>query len=446
MHEQLKSRSVRGRIGFLQPLPARRSDMHRFEFAVCVCLLVVARSAAQTQPAIDPNEGIKHIAWKDAGSAVGQTVFVSGKIMNVGKTERIAFLNFEDKRPPGFVAVIFSDNWGKFPEDIRKAYNGKVVEIRGLVTLYQNRPQMVVTRPEQITILDAMPATEKLDDKQVETWSADPNKLVVCTFNSLNLFDDVDDPYTNDEGTRAKPREELEKLAETLRKVNADVVVLEEVENRGYLERFVKLFLGDMGYNHIVHFDGNDLRGIDVALLSRAPIGEVTSRRHLEFKGPDGIVRSFQRDVPAITVIPKMGAPLEIWPVHLKSKADSAETSEPIRLGEAAELRRLLDAEFATNPHARIIVMGDFNDTRDSKSLGIIFGSGANAMWAPEVKETADSIPDPEFPNGRPPIDFIALSPAMKAVYVEDSCQTRRAPAEYDGSDHDPQWAVFELQ
>jgi endonuclease/exonuclease/phosphatase family metal-dependent hydrolase len=172
----------------------------------------------------------------------------------------------------------------------------------------------------------------------------------------------------------------------------------------------------------------------------------VTSRRHLSFKGPDGIEEKFQRDVPAITVLPKVGAPLEIWPVHLKSKADGAETSEPIRMAEATEIRRLLDAEFAADPDARVMIIGDFNDTRDSKSLGIIFGSGPTAMWAPEVKQTDDSIPDPEFPEGRPPIDFIAISPALKAMYVEDSCQSRRSPRKYDGSDHDPQWAVFQLQ
>lgn len=420
--------------------------MYRLLLAALVSLILAPEASAQSKPAIDPDEGIKHIIWKDAGSAIGQTVFVSGKIVNVGKTERIAFLNFEDKRPPGFVGVIFSDNWSKFPEDIRKTYLGKIVEIRGMITTYQDRPQMVITRPEQIKILDTMPATDKLVEKLSIEWSKDPNKIVVCTFNALNLFDDIDDPYTNDEGTRAKPREEMQLWAEAIRRVNPDVVALQEVENRGYLERFVKLFLGDMGYDHIVHFDGNDLRGIDVALLSRAPIGEVTSRRHLEFKDPDGIVRRFQRDVPAITVMPKVGPPLEIWPVHLKSKSDSAETSEPIRLAEAAELRRLLDAKFAADQNARILVVGDFNDTRDSKSLGIIFGSGPTAMWAPEPKETEDSIPDPEFPNGRPPIDFISMSPALKAMYIEDSCQTRRSPAEYDGSDHDPQWAEFQLQ
>lgn len=394
------------------------------------------------QPAIAPDEGVKHITWKDAANAVGDTVYVSGKIVNVGKTNRIAFLNFEDKRPPAFTAVIFSDSWPKFSGDLRELYNGKIVEIRGLITKYQDRPQIVVTRPEQIKILSEMPATEKRASQPTIEWSGNPNEIVVCTFNTLNLFDDNDDPYTNDEGTRAKPREEMEKWAAAIRKVNPDVVALQEVENRGYLEKFVQIFLGDMGYNHIAHFDGNDLRGIDVALLSRAPIGEVTSRRHLEFKGPDGVTRRFQRDVPAITIMPKDSEPIEIWPVHLKSKSDGAETSEPIRLAEAAELRRLLDAKLKADPNARIIVLGDFNDHRDSKSLVTFFSTGDKAMWAPVAKETEDSIANLEFPNL---IDFITCSPAMAKLYIQDSCQIRRAPAEQDGSDHDPLWAKFKL-
>ncbi len=419
--------------------------MPRLAPSLCLLLLFVSATRLQAQPAISADEGIKHINWKDAKDAIGQTVFVSGKVVNVGGTDRITFINFDTERPPIFVALVFRDNLDKFPGDLRDLYQGKIVEIRGLVITYQDRPQIVITRPEQIKVLDELPATEKLETKTVETWSGDPNQIAICTFNVLNLFDDVDDPYTNDEATPSKPREELDHLAATIRKVNADVVALQEVENRGYLERFVKLLLPDMGYNHVVHFEGNDPRGIDVALLSRAPIGEVTSRRHLRFADSNGIERRFNRDVPAITVMPKGAEPFEIWPVHLKSKADSAETSEPIRMAEAAELRRLLDAEFAADPNARIIVAGDFNDTRDSKPFTTILGTGPTGLVALTAKETADSIPDPRFPEGRPPIDFITCSPAMKALYIEDSCQVRRAPTEVDGSDHDPQWAKFKL-
>ncbi len=396
-------------------------------------------------PAISADEGVKHIMWKDAAGSIGETVYVSGKIINVGGTERITFLNFDTERPPGFVVVIFNENLDKFPSKLKDLYENKIIEVRGLVTSYRDKPQVVVTRPDQIKVLDAMPATEKSETKPVTAWSDDPNQIVISIFNVENLFDSENDPYTNDEGTPEKPRQALEQVAAAIRKVNADVVALEEVENRGYLERFVKLFLPEMGYNYIVQYDGNDMRGIDVALLSRAPIGEVTSRRHLEFVGPDGVTRRFQRDVPAITVMPKGAPPIEIWPVHLKSKADGAETSEPIRLGEAAQLRKLLDAKFAADPNARIIVAGDFNDTRDSKSMTTIFGTGATELWAPEPKETADSQVDPEFPDGRDPIDFITCSPAMRKLFIEGSSEVRRAPPSQDGSDHDPQWAKFKL-
>lgn len=415
---------------------------------ILIALILVLATACSSgaDPAIGPDEGVKHIAWTDAAGAIGETVYVSGTIVSTGKAgDRIAFLNFDREHPPGFVAVIFSDHWDKFPGDPTELYKDKIVEIHGTIGLHKGKPQIVVTRPEQIEVLEVLPPTEDVEDKQVITWSDDPNRIVISIFNVENLFDDADDPYRHDEGTPEKSRDALEKVAAAIRKVNADVVALQEVESRGFLERFVTLFLPDMGYSHIVHFEGNDKRGIDVALLSRAPIGEVTSRRHLEFVGPDGVTRRFQRDVPAITVMPSDAAPFEIWPVHFKSRSDSADTSEPIRLAEAAEMRRLLDAEFAANPDARIVVAGDFNDTRESKSMAIVLGSGATEMWAPEPRETSDSLVDPEFPEGRAPIDFITCSPAMRKLFIEESAEVRRAPPSQDGSDHDPQWATFQL-
>lgn len=396
-------------------------------------------------PPIDPDEGIKHISWKDAGEAIGQTVLVSGKIVRVGSAGRINFLNFDNVRPPGFVGIVFGENLERFPGDLKELYENKLVEMRGLISTYQGNPQMVIARSDQIRVLEALPKTETLEKQPVTTWSADPNEIVMATFNVLNLFDEVDDPYHADEGTRTKPREELENLAATIRKVNADVIALQEVENRGYLERFNKVFLSDMGYEHVVHFEGNDGRGIDVCLLSRAPIGEVTSRRHLTFTEPDGVERQFNRDVPAITVLPPVGDPLEVWVVHLKSKAGGADSSEPIRLAEATQIRKLLDEKLEEDPAARIVLTGDFNDTLDSPSLKTILGSGAKAMWAAPTTDTPDSILDPEQ-AGWEPIDFITCSPALAKLYVEGSCQKMRAPADMDGSDHDPVFARFRLK
>ena len=200
----------------------------------------------------------------------------------------------------------------------------------------------------------------------------------MATFNVLNLFDEHDDPYHGDDTTPAKPREELEQLAQTIRRVNADVLALEEVENRGYLERFVKAMIPDLGYDNVVLFEGNDYRGIDVALLSRLPVGPVTSYRHLRFKDPNGEEMSFRRDLLQVRLEPPGVPGFDVFVVHLKSKhGGEDDRSLAVRLGETMQIRKILDGLLADDPAARFVICGDFNDTLDSKPVTTIIGSGA---------------------------------------------------------------------
>lgn len=61
--------------------------------------------------------------------------------------------------------------------------------------------------------------------------------------------------------------------ARVLKEVNADIVVVIEADDRISLCRFNELVLRHVGgtpYDHIMLIDGNDERGIDVGLLTRA--------------------------------------------------------------------------------------------------------------------------------------------------------------------------------
>jgi endonuclease/exonuclease/phosphatase family metal-dependent hydrolase len=237
----------------------------------------------------------------------------------------------------------------------------------------------------------------------------------------------------------------MDRLAKVFRRLNAYVVALQEVENRGYLQRFVDVCLEGLGYEHVVHFEGNDMRGIDVCLISKLPVGTVRSHRHLSFAGPDGEQRRFQRDVLAVTVEPPGGTPLEVWVVHLKSNTDGREFAEPVRLAEAMELRRLLDQALRKDAGARILVMGDFNDTWDSQTIKTIVGTEPMAMWSPTVELSGD-LPD-TYNTGRyqSMIDFILCSPAMAKTYVSDSWKTDPGSPETSGSDHNPVTAQFRV-
>ncbi len=57
-----------------------------------------------------------------------------------------------------------------------------------------------------------------------------------------------------------------------------DIIVLEEIENKNVLNKLVTKGLSGLGYQHYALIEGDDSRGIDIALISKFPI--VSARRH----------------------------------------------------------------------------------------------------------------------------------------------------------------------
>lgn len=404
---------------------------------------IVSVTIVRAEPAIKSDEGLQQIHWADADKVIGEVVFVCGKVIDVRNIGHLTFINFDEERPPQFAGIVFRKNYENFPSDLQKLYTGKIVRIRGQITTYRDRPQIILTSADQIELLDKLPATI-VPKKKI--WPVDKTQLVVATYNTLNLFDDIDDPYHADDTTPAKSREQLEHLAQSIRVLNADVIAFQEVENRGYLKRFVDVFLNDMGYDHIVHYEGNDLRGIDVALISRVPVGPVRSHRHAKFTGPDGRQRRMSRDLLAVRLLPPGGASLELWVVHLKINSGGREYSEPIRLAEAQYIRDQLDKQLTTDPDASILVMGDFNDTWQSKSLQTIVGTEEMAMTLPLDEAKIDSLITFNHEPHRSMIDFILCSPAIAKRYVPGSYRAIPGSIETTGSDHNPVSARFSLR
>ena len=271
-----------------------------------------------------------------------------------------------------------------------------------------------------------------------------PSEIRVGTFNVMNLMDDIDDPYAEDEISPAKPREELARLAETIRRLDADVLALQEVESRGFLQQFVNQFLEGAGYRHVVHIEGNDLRGIDVALLSRFPVDSVTSYRHVAFEDEAGHQRHFSRDLLRATILPPRGQSFEVWCVHLKSNANEPQTSEPIRWAEVQQIRQIYDRTLAADPQARILLLGDMNDTLDSRSLRSLLSSPQHALQT--LLQQLPAEQQVSYNRGQHSmIDFILASPAMAADYVPGSYQILHGDLSTNGSDHNPVAARFRV-
>jgi len=416
--------------------------------AILACLIsmtVLVSSGAQSP--LSPEAGAPVISFEQAGDYIGQNCFVYGRVVQSRNIGSRCFLNFHPDYRNHFTVVINKPSFASFPEPPEKMYNGKDVKVFGRVDEYKGKPAIIVSKPDQITILtDGLPTTAARRPALPATRPPFKGVVRIATFNVLNLFDGEDDPYHDDEGTRTKPKEELAKIAATLREVDADVVALQEVENRFYLERFRDQFLGDMGYREIVLVEGNNNRGIDVALLSRFPVGPVTSYRHLRFSDGDGQPMSFRRDLLRARLEPPDVKPFDVFVVHLKSKGGGEAETLPIRLGEARQVRRIVDAILDAQPSARFVICGDFNDTIDSEPLQAIRGQGTTALRAVTDKLAATERITYNKDPYRSQIDFIWCSPGMARCYQDGSARILQGTVSSQGSDHNPVVAAFNLR
>lgn len=88
--------------------------------------------------------------FRDAGSQVGTSGCVSGQVLRVF-TSRAGntFLDFcPDYRSCPFTSVIFASDKNKFGD--LESLQGKRVEIRGAITVYQSRAEIIIRDPQQI--------------------------------------------------------------------------------------------------------------------------------------------------------------------------------------------------------------------------------------------------------------------------------------------------------
>ena len=442
-----------------------------------IVILAALMSAAPPVWAQSPfSEKLDRVSWQDAPRHVGETCVVYGTVVATKNIGSRCFLNFDADYRNSFTVVVGRELFKDFTAPPEELFADKPVEAVGTIVPWQNKTEIVLESAAHIrltgdkeassqpaadqtatTPATAPPATAATPPAQPAEPSAMQGALKpaaykvpadgvirIATFNVLNLFDDFDDPYVEHEHA-AKPSGELTHLARTIHQLDADVLALEEVENRPYLRTFVRTYLADMGYHEVMLIEGNSDRGIDVACLSRFPVEWVRSHRHLDFVDANGNPMRFQRDLLEVHLTPKGYAPLDLYIVHLKSKYGGEQKSLPIRMGEAAAIRDIIDRRLARKPLDLFAICGDFNDRFESKPLRRIVGTGPTALHS--FHDSVDASDRITYNRGehRSMIDFILASPQLAKCYVPNSYAIHYGQVETIGSDHNPVVAAFKL-
>jgi hypothetical protein len=214
----------------------------------------------------------------------------------------------------------------------------------------------------------------------------DKNKQyhVACIgfYNVENLYDTINQPNNDEEylpesankWNTEKYFKKLENLSTVISQLGIDatpeglsILGLAEVENRGVLEDLVKTEkLKNRNYQ-IVHYDGPDKRGVDVALLYNPKHFFVENSVSYTLKIP-GKENFFTRDQLLVSG-QLAGEKIHIIVCHWPSRRGGEKRSRPLREAAADLSRHIADSIFKIEPNAKIMIMGDLNDDPTNSSI-----------------------------------------------------------------------------
>lgn len=214
------------------------------------------------------------------------------------------------------------------------------------------------------------------------------DRFSVATYNVENY---LDGPVP---GRTAKSTEAKAKVRDTLLALRADVVALQEMgSTNALLELRASLRAGGLDYPHWEHISGHDTN-IHVAVLSRFPI--VARRPHTNdsfllngrrFRVSRGFLEADVQITPQFQIT--------LLAAHLKSKRPVPEADQAeLREQEALLLREKIDARLKANPNGALLVLGDLNDTRDTKPIRTVVGRGRAALVDLRPEEATRANPE----------------------------------------------------
>lgn len=268
---------------------------------------------------------------------------------------------------------------------------------------------------------------------------------------------------------KAKEKSRRDKVAGRILDMDLDVLAVQEVENIDILKEFNRVSLNGL-YDHVSLIEGNDPRLIDVGILSKLPIGAVTSFRTAVHPS-DPAKPVFGRDLLEVEIMNRSRTMklFTLYNNHLKSHFGDDDNggqgklaNDDRRTKQADTVRRIVAQRMRSD--ARYIITGDMNDAPDAPPLSslltiegqvLLNGLADPAERGEQMKnEKAGEEPASRAwthrfrPRGQPPehklFDQIWLSPGLAPAFNGGFIHRRRNLTG-DGSDHDPAWVELDL-
>lgn len=241
-----------------------------------------------------------------------------------------------------------------------------------------------------------------------------------ATFNVYWLFDDEPPLERWADRRRNQTWEQtLAKVADAIAEIDADVIALQEVEDRRAVKRLNDaLAERNKSYSHFWVGAGTDpFTGQDVAIMSRFPnitepiLAYTTMREDFNTEKGYDRVAALQKFMRVDLEI--YGEAVSVYALHLKSKLGNPTDTDNERFAQAKMVRRLVRATLEKGRNPKVVVKGDFNEGLVGKAIGEIRGLNDNSrpmVPASESQEMQGERWTYEYGDKRQALDHILLS------------------------------------
>ncbi|MDA7888472.1 hypothetical protein N9A86_03750 [Akkermansiaceae bacterium] len=228
-------------------------------------------------------------------------------------------------------------------------------------------------KTEEATPAEVAPeATPAKADQDAES-PASPDEIRFLSYNLKNHLTMKRFPREGPPIETSKPEKEIAALIEIIVNEEPDILGICEIGTKDDLADLqARLKQAGLDLPHTVHAGGRD-ETRHLGLLSALPIVRTDSEHHLSFTMGDDEYLMSRGILDATITLPN--GPTRFIGVHLKSKRPSEAYDEAeMRLHEARLLREHVDDIQEKDPEARVVVYGDFNETRKMPPLSMIMG------------------------------------------------------------------------
>lgn len=203
----------------------------------------------------------------------------------------------------------------------------------------------------------------------------------IASYNVENLFDCRHDSLKNDyeflpDAVRhwnyTKYKKKLDNIARVITAIGGwtppALVALCEVENDSVMRDLTRYSaLREADYRYVMT-QSTDERGIDVALIYQRNLFKLISCQSLSVGKPQKSSRP-TRDILHVSGLILSKDTLDVFVAHFPSRSGGAKESEPYRILAAQRLKEAADSISRIRNRAQIIILGDFNDYPNNKSV-----------------------------------------------------------------------------